>query len=222
MRTALVVVLLLASVFATSNYISLAESRTTGEAQTAASPSLKLRLKLTSSQYCVGDEELDRLDLKMRFVYENSGSLPVILYKSSPMPARLMIARTVEAAVAEKFELDFTQTWYSTKGSDEGSNCYQGVAPTNCFLTVAPGASYEADGEVGVFVVRGDVRDIEGAVKSGEHVLQLVIPTWNESYKLAQEVERRWRSHGSLWSKPLKSEPLAFTVDKERTVIECK
>jgi len=58
-------------------------------------------------------------------------------------------------------------------------------------------------------------------VKSGEHVLQLVIPTWEESAKLGQEVAGRWRSHGVLWYQQLTSEPLTFTIDKERKVVEC-
>jgi len=163
---------------------------------------------------------LDGLQLKLRFVYENRTTGPVILYKHSPMPSRVMVARSLRDAAAQQYELDFTQTWYTNKGSDEAA-CYKESAPGNCFVTIAAGSSYETEGEQRVFAVRGDVKDIPGAVKSGEHVLQLVIPTWDESGKLGQEVANRWRSHGSLWYRPLTSEPLTFTIDKERKVVEC-
>jgi hypothetical protein len=132
-----------------------------------------------------------------------------------------MIARNLADAAAQQYELDFTLTWYGDTGGDDGSRCYKESAPTNCFVTIAAGSSYEADGEVRVLAVRGDLKDVSGAVKSGEHVLRLVIPTWDESGKLAQEVAGRWRSHGSLWYQPLTSEPLTFTIDKERKVVEC-
>ena len=190
-------------------------------AQSQPSP-LRVTLKQTGSEYCVGDEELDRLDLKIRFVYENRGTAPVILYKPAPKPARIMVGRNLDDVVAERFELDFSITWYTEKIDDETSRCYNGPAPTDCFVTIAPGSSYEVEDEVRLFAVRGDLNDINGAVKSGEHALRLVVPTWDASNKLAQELERRWRSHGTLWSRPIKSEPLTFTVEKERKVVECK
>lgn len=182
---------------------------------------LRLTLKVTDSRYCVGDDEIDGLLLKLRFVYENRTAGPVILFKSSPQPTRVMIARTLKDATAQQYEIDFTQTWYSDNGNDEPSACYKEAAPGNCFVTIAAGSSYEVDGDARVFAVRGDVKDVPGAVKSGEHALQLVVPTWSESGKLAQELTNRWRAHGTLWSKPLTSEPLTFTIDKDRTVVAC-
>jgi len=182
---------------------------------------MRLTLKVTDSRYCVGDDEIDRLQLKLRFVYENRTGGPVILYKLPAEPTRVMIARTLADAAALQYEIDFTQTWYSDKPNDEASACFKDAAPGNCFVTVAHGSSYEIDGDVRVFAVRGDVKDVPGAVKSGEHALQLVLPTWTESAKLAQELNSRWRSHGTLWTKPLTSDPLTFTIDKERKVVAC-
>ena len=182
---------------------------------------LRLTLKVTDSRYCVGDDEIDGLQLKLRFVYENRTSGPVILHKLTPEPSRVMIARTLAASAAQQYEIDFTQTWYNDKGGDEVSACCKEAAPGNCFVIIAAGSSYEVDGDVRVFAVRGDVKDVPGAIKSGDHALQLVVPTWSESGKLAQELNTRWRTHGILWSKPLTSEPLTFTIDKDRKVVEC-
>lgn len=220
-RTALLFLLIFVCAFAVSKNTGRAESREPVTQQQHDPSALRLTMKLLGSQYCTGDDEIDGLLLKLRFVYENRGTAPIILYKPSPTPTRVMIARDLKNAAAQQYELDFSLTWYSDKGSDEGSSCYKGAAPTDCFVTIAAGKSYEADGEVRVFAVRGDAADVPGAVKSGEHALQLVVPTWPESGKLAQEVAGRWRSHGSLWSKALTAEPLTFTIDKERKVADC-
>jgi hypothetical protein len=217
MRTALVFLVFL-SALVTPVDLRVAESTTQ---QTQKPAPLNLRLNISDSRYCVGDDEIDGLQLKLRFVFENRSTGPVILFKRSPTPTRVMIARNLGDASAQQYELDFTMTWYSERSSDDGSACYKEVAPGNCFVTIAAGSSYETDGEVRVLAVRGDSNDVPGAVKSGEHVLQLVIPTWDESAKLAQEVAGRWHSHGVLWYQPLTSEPLTFTIDKERTVVEC-
>ena len=212
-KTVSILVMLIAWALATSIH---------AQSESAQQSMLRLTLKTTGSDYCAGDEELDRMDLKVRFVYENRGASPAILYKPSPRPTRILIARNAQEVSDARFEVDASVTWYTTKVSDAENKCYNGSVPSDCFVTIGPGSSYEVEDEVRLFVVRGDVRAIEGAVKSGEHVLQVVVPTWDESAKLAQELERRWRSHGSLWYKSIRSEPLTFTVEKERKVGECK
>jgi hypothetical protein len=219
-RTALLFLLILVCAFAVSKDIGRAEAKPPVTRQQHDAAALRLTLNLLGSQYCTGDNEIDGLLLKLRFVYENRGSGPIILYKHSPWPTRVMIARDAANAVAQQYELDFSLTWYTEK-RDERTACYERAAPTDCFIIIPAGKSYEADGDVRVFAVRGDAADIPGAVKSGEHALRLVIPTWDESAKLAQELTSRWRSHGSLWSKALTSEPLTFTIDKERKVVDC-
>lgn len=213
MKNVFTLVLLIACALTTSIHAQ------SGAAQQSA---LRLTLKATGSDYCVGDEELDRMDLKVQFVYENRGTSPAILYKPSPRPTRIIVARNVQDVADARFEVDSSVTWYTSEVSGEENKCYNGSVPSDCFVTIGPGSSYEVEDEVRLFVVRGDVRAIEGAVKSGEHVLQVVVPTWDESNKLAQELERRWRSHGSLWYKAIRSEPLTFTVERERKVGECK
>ena len=212
-KTVFILVILIAWALATSIH---------AQSESAQQSMLRLTLKTIGSDYCAGDEELDRMDLKVRFVYENRGASPAILYKPSPRPTRILIARNVQDAADERFEVESSVTWYTSKASDEESKCYSGSGPSDCFVIIGPGSSYEVEDGVRLFVVRGDVRAIEGAVKSGEHVLQVVVPTWDESTKLAQELERKWRSQGSLWYKSIRSEPLAFTVEKEREVGECK
>jgi hypothetical protein len=178
---------------------------------------LRLSVKVLGEQYCIGDSELDGLRLNVRLVYTNQGKETIILYKGSTAISRLMISRTFADAAAKHFEVDSSLT-DATSG---GEKCYRARAPSTCFVSLQPNASYEVETNIGLFVVRGDAREITGAVKSGEHVLQVEVPTWHESNELAEQLGARWQRHGILWSKPVTSDPLLFTIKKEHSVIDC-
>jgi polyferredoxin len=74
---------------------------------------------------------------------------------------------------------------------------------------------------VGLFVVRGDAREITGAVKSGNHVLQVEVITWRKSNKMAKGLRARWRRYGTVWYEPITSVAVPFTVEKERKIADC-
>jgi hypothetical protein len=178
---------------------------------------LGLSIKVEGEQYCIGDSELDGLRLKARLVYTNHGKETLILYKGSTTVSRLMISRTFADAAAKRFEVDSSLT-AATSG---GEKCYRGSVPSTCFVSLQPNASYEVETNIRLFVVRGDARAITGAVMSGDHLLQVEVPTWHESNELAEQVGRRWQQNGTLWSTPVTSAPLLFTVKKEHQVVDC-
>jgi hypothetical protein len=170
-----------------------------------------------SSEYCVGDAELDGLRLKVRLIYTNKGSEKIILYKGSRLVSKTMISRNFEEAAARHFEINSSQTQLTAGGNE----CYRGAVPNKCFVVLAPGASYEVEGIVGAFVVRGDAREITGAVKSGEHVFQVEVVTWYESNEMAKNLRARWLRHGILWFQPITSAPAPFSVEQNRRVVDC-
>jgi hypothetical protein len=178
---------------------------------------LQLIMKIVGEGYCIGDSELDGLWLKVRLVYTNNGKEPIILYKGSTAISRLMISHNLMEAAAKRFEINSSLTQITSGGE----NCYMGSVPTSCFVSLPPRACYEVETTVQVFVVRGDAREITGAVKSGDHVLQVEVPTWHESNQLANELISRWRRNGRLWHEPVMSEPIRFTVAKDHKVIDC-
>ena len=103
-----------------------------------------------------------------------------------------------------------------------GEDCYQPTPiPNKCFIVPSSGASYKTEDETRVFAVRGDVREIVGGVKSGDHVLQLEVSTWNESAEIAKTLREKWSSNGVLWDRPVRSLPMPFTVPKQRRVRDC-
>ena len=178
---------------------------------------LRLSVKVEGEQYCTGDSELDGLRLKARLVYTNHGKEKLILYKGSTTISRLMISRTLADAAAKRFEVDSS----ITSATSGGEKCYRGRVPSSCFVSLQPNASYEVETTIRLFVVGGDAREITGAVMSGDHVLQVEVPTWHESDELAVQVARRWQQNGTLWSTPVTSDPLLFTVKKEHQAVDC-
>jgi len=179
--------------------------------------SLQLTMKIVSSQYCPGDAELDSLRLKVRLIYTNTGKKPLILYKGIPLISRLMISRNLPDAAMKRFEINSSLTQLT----GAANKCYKGANPNSCFFILPPSERYEAETVVRLFVVRGDIREISGAVRSGDHVLQVEVMTWNESDELAKNLRQRWRRYGILWYEPITSAPTAFIVEKQRKVTDC-
>lgn len=128
-----------------------------------------------------------------------------------------MISRDFAEAAANHFEANSLLTQVTSGGGD----CYKGAAPSKCFVVLPPSSSYETEGVAGTFAVRGDVREIAGAVKSGNHVLQVEVITWQETNEMAKELRSRWLRYGLLWCEPVTSEPVAFTVSRNRNVVDC-
>jgi hypothetical protein len=178
---------------------------------------LQLAVKIVSSEYCRADPELDSLRLKLKLTFTNRRKEPLILYKGSSLVSRIMISRNSADAAAKRFEVSSLLTQL-TSGA---SRCYKGAIPTSCFVVLPPGASFEIETVVGVFAVRGDAREIAGAVKSGDHLLQVEVVTWHESDELAKNLQARWLRHGLLWYEPITSAPVEFTVSLNRNVVDC-
>jgi hypothetical protein len=179
---------------------------------------LELAIKIVSSEYCGADPELDSMRLKVRLTFTNRRKEPLILYKGASLVSRIMISRNYADAAAKRFEVNSSLTQL-TSGA---SRCYKGATPTNCFVVLPPDASFEVETVVGVFVVRGDAREIAGAVKSGNHVLQVEVVTWHESDELAKDLRAKWARSGVLWYEPVTSTPLPLTVHQQPKVTDCR
>lgn len=205
------------SISVTSGQTGLSRTKDRVNSHHAEVSHLELTMKVLSGEYCVGDSELDGLRLRVRLTYTNKGKQQLILYKGSHLISRTMISRNFADAAEKRFEVNSSLTQL-TSGRNK---CYTGTAPNKCFVTLPPGASYEVEGIAGIFVVRGDAREITGAVKSGDHVLQVEVITWQESDVMAKNLRARWLRFGLLWYEPIKSAPAPFTVQQERKVANC-
>jgi hypothetical protein len=208
--------LLLAVLAAVS--VGASNSALRGFGQLEGAGPLELKTTIIERTYCPGDAELDALRMRLKLTYRNVGKQPIILYKGPPIPSREMISRSEVDSQNHKFEVDSTISMV-TDGRLVG---FRGSVPGRAFTIIQRGASFDLETTVTVLAVRGDVREITGAVTSGKHVLQIEVPTWPASKSNAEKMRVRWSSSGVLWNSPLVSLPMPFNVEKSRSLSECQ
>ena len=180
-------------------------------------PLVHLELGIIQQEYCPGDAELDRIRLKLRLRFTNSGSDNVILYKGSNVVIRIMVSRDVDSAQSHVYEVDGSLT--TLYAGDPKINVT--TLPNKLFVILRPTEFFETTRELSVFVVRDDVRRITGAILSGDHVLQIQVLTWPDSVKPAEKLRADWQDKGLLWYDALVSAPVKLHVPKTRTIKQC-
>ena len=181
-------------------------------AQTASDTSLQLTTEIVGQRYCTGDADLDGLLLELRLVYRNAGTSPLILYKASTYVYEIVVRKTTDGAE----ELDVQVSWYF-----DGPWNVDASSLRKLFIILQPNATFETRTKTRVFVTRDDSIHFKGSVESGDHYLQVTIPTWHGSQELANAMQRKWRSNGILWHNAVTSLPMKFTIAKQRTITDC-
>lgn len=188
-----------------------------GVKQQKQTVSLKLTMTVIEKQYCKADSELDGLRMKLKLTFTNTGSQQIILYKGSNSVSRLIVTRNLRDSSANKIEVNATLTQIT---AGKGINLKTHI-PNQAFVILPPGGSYEVEATVTVFAVRNDMREITGAVASGEHALQIEVSTWPFSKSFAHKLRNRWQKSGTLWYEPITSIQMPFTIEKQRQVVDC-
>ncbi|HUQ32647.1 MAG TPA: hypothetical protein VM095_11040 [Pyrinomonadaceae bacterium] len=190
-----------------------------------AAPSQQRDLQLTASvirqQSCAVSENVDALRLTLQLRYTNAGKEKLILYKGNRLFFQIYISRGVEAATAAatgKQELRATHSRYF----DEQPEKITAPSPGAVFTTLSPGASYETRQIISVPVARDGAGRFNVSLGAGNHVISVTASTWYESRKLADDLRGRWLKRGFLWTDPLASNAVAFTVGKERAAAACQ
>jgi hypothetical protein len=184
-------------------------------------PDLQLTASVLQQQSCAVSESVDALRLTLQLRYTNSGKEKLILYKGNRLFFQIYISLGVKAAAATaagKQELRATHSRYF----DEQPEKITAPNPSAAFTTLSPGASYETRQIISVPVARGGEGRFNVSIGAGEHVVSVMASTWYESRKLAEELRGRWRARGFLWTDPLASNAVAFTVGKERATVPCQ
>ena len=212
-----VLLMVLVTVCSLDGHINFLDTRAEAVSKQEQESPLQVTINIMAAEYCSADSELDGLRMKVRLTYTNRGNQQLILYKGIPLVSRIIISQKSADAAAKRFEVNSSLTQLTT----EASKCYQGAPPNRCFVFIPPNGSFEAETVIGTFVVRGDAREIAGAVKSGNHILQVELITWHESDEMAKKLRARWLRYGLLWYEPIISAPVSFAVQQQRNVKDC-
>lgn len=189
-----------------------------------AQPEKELALKLTTEflgqRYCKGDMELDGVRLELKLRYQNMGSRQLILYRASDSVYHVNVSRSIaDAAAGGRYEVNSHLSWYS----DGEPRDFRESSLNKAFVILPPGGVYETKTVAGVFVTReGVVERIDGSVESGEHYIQVTIPTWYGTQGAADRSRKKWGRRGFLWTESVTSSPARFVVDRQREVVDCQ
>jgi hypothetical protein len=178
------------------------------------SANLQLTTEVLEARFCASDY----LRLKLRLRYFNSGSEPVILYRASSNIMTYFISRDAKAAVQEKYEQKYSPLQRRV-GPPESIDSDSPDDQT--FIVLKSGSSFDVTSHADFpFVFDGQNKG-EDLLRPGSHVLQIRARTWVESPELAEKLRQRWRNQGYLWSQPLVSRPMLFTVAKNPRIAPC-
>jgi hypothetical protein len=198
----------------------------TPQAKAADEPSyLKLETEVIKRLYCAGEGMCLRncpegegaitrdlqLIMNLRLIYTNTGERPLILQKGSDLIEYITVSRSLQDLAVKKYEVDMSVSWYS---SGSGDVLERGTVPSSQFVLLRPGEKYGTEGEVRII-------DYARFLGEGEHVLQIVVPTWTGTREQAERLQRKWERTGVLWFKNSFSEPMAFTVEKKAKIVIC-
>ncbi|HEY0765469.1 MAG TPA: hypothetical protein VGD61_24035 [Pyrinomonadaceae bacterium] len=184
-----------------------------GRAQTTSDTNPQLTTELVGQRYCTGDADLDGVLLKLRLVYRNTGTSPLILYKGSTDVSQIIVRKTADSSP----EVNSHLSWYS----DRPWTTVEASSLRKLFVVLQPNTTFETRTSTRVFVTRDDLAHVQGAVESGDHYLQVTIPTWLGSQELADAIQQKWRSKGILSHDAVTSLPMKFTIAKQRTIADC-
>jgi hypothetical protein len=180
---------------------------------------LKLTVSCIKKEYCQADEDLDSLRMKIKLRFFNDGRRPVILYKDASLVSEISIRPTPQSGINWTAPQVTTLSHYLPPQDVLVAT----ERPSASFIVIEPQSAYELESYCGVFTSRDEKKQINGAIGTGSFELQLTILTWPENApnapnEIIGEVRQRWQRYGYLWSEPILSEPMSFTIEQKQNV----
>lgn len=180
-------------------------------AQNTSTPSnvqLALSTEILKETYCDGpDPDFLTLRILLGLSFQNLGNRRVILQRGSKSTASVKVSKSVEDALANRFE---TTIDISTITNGHSRSARAKKPPLTSFVMLSPGESYKTITEFSLPVPRD--KPLPVGVSPGTHYLQVEIWTWDEPQSEAIFTRRLWEKEGFLWSNALLSKPMPFTV----------
>jgi len=209
-RTSRIVLLVL---FAGLGICSLTSAKLKRETVTTNTRKLELTTAIVENYSCARTS----MALRLRLTYKNTGAEPLIIDKRAvKIIDRYMVSRSLKDAMNRSYLQE-------VRAEDFGGN--YGLDPKaepdlSGFTILKPGEAYDIDGPTTSFIVEDERPNAKGSLFAGAYFLQVQVDTWSYSTNTA-ELRRRWKNQGYLWSNPLVSVPMSFSVQKNRQVRTC-
>ena len=171
--------------------------------------SLKLTTSIVDEHYCSDG----RIRYSLLFKFTNMGNQPVILNRLRPEVARYMISANQKAAVSRNHET----VAHIMVGLNNENMSSTAELNEKHFLFLKTGEVYEVKDSLTI-----SPRHENGKrLRSGTHMLQVVVQTWPNPGASNVEWREKWRNRGYLWSDSLISDPMPFVIKKQPLVLKC-
>lgn len=176
---------------------------------------LSLTTRITDQKYCGTDySDMAMLRMSLKLTYRNETSNTLILHKGSNLISYILIAADEAQIRNRQYELNMHVGWVTS-----GGELSEGSQPGNEFAVLRTGDTFETDGVINVPVA---LEPGPQFVKSGSHVLQVVIETWPTEETSLERLRKKWERTGYLWADNIRSDPMAFTVATNPRLVECQ
>jgi len=188
-----------------------------GAGTQAPQPALTLTGEIVGRRYCAGNR-LNILQLTVRLRYQNAGRQKLVVYRGKNFFYQTRIRGGAGAAPGGSYEVVVTNSRYNDAQAEE----LKGGRPGSAFVTLPPGGTFETTVVVGVAVAPEGHERLANSIAPGEHTLRLIVSSWYESRKLAEELRVRWQGAGALWIDPVATQPLKFIAGDEAPAGACR
>jgi hypothetical protein len=176
---------------------------------------LSLTTKITDQKYCGGIyADMAMLRMSLQFAYTNASSRPLILYKGSDLISYVLVAVDSQHILNKQYESNIHVGWVTSRVTLRAR-----AQPGNEFIVLRPGDSFRANGSVDVPIALEPGNQF---LKSGQHVMQVVVETWPTDEAQLDRLRKKWERIGYLWGTNVRSEPMPFAVEPKPSVVECK
>ncbi|SRR6266496_4066917 len=175
---------------------------------------LRLIISAVETRYC----SPSNLEVTLRLEFKNYGDSVLLFRKNNLVMSRYMISRTLKAASSKDYEMEVSpmvNTVLLPKLDAEAEFDNSG------FEILKPGDSYATSKKFRIPFVSHSRAGTHDSLKSGNYFLQIQIWTWYESPLLLEKLRSRWRPKGYLWSDPVISSPMPFTIARKQSVSNC-
>jgi len=168
---------------------------------------LQLSTRVLGQRSC----SVDHFGLRLRLTFRNLGNEPVILHKQSAI-SRIMVSRDLMAASAKHYE---EEQRYDEPGADIGLD-----SPVLAdFMVLKTGEAFEVEEAVSIYLFNAKHR-AERFLSEGTHFLQVDVGSWPYITNPAP-FRKAWRNKGYLWFEGITSDPMPFTIEKDRSIVKC-
>jgi hypothetical protein len=143
------------------------------------------------------------LRMKLKVTYKNEGNVPIVLYKKGTHYYGHHIAKTLEEAEQEKYEVDVEDDDFGMLSEEERKE-----PPISCFIVLEPGGTHSVEIEL---LVEVGLLNHRNTPQKGEYFLRIAFDPVAKT--VGDELKKDLRKKGYYWDKSVVSKPMRFVIE---------